>query len=153
MTLIKSLVPIIEDIARWSLIIVIISFIISVISILLTVDLSQSSNSAIRIFSLTLSNYLFYLGSITLAIGLIIAFFKRPPSDKPQVSKESKFVPKYGVKSPKTSKIKAREVTKSPPLFSSRETKIIMSGISVTGLAILLWIVYLLLDFFSVLPN
>ena len=138
--------PILDDIAKWSLIMVIISFFLTVISILLTKDLSQSSDSAIRIFSLAMSNYLFYVGSIAIAIGLIIAFFKRPTTEKYQDSPKSKFKPKYKERksvSSKTVIIKPKESSNS--LFSPREIKFVLSGLINIGVAILLWIAYLII--------
>jgi len=143
----RFLEPIAEDIARWSLILVIISFILSIVSIVLTVDLLQSSNLQLRIFIVSMSNFSFFLGSLVVTIGLIISFFKRPSSSKSQTSIESKFTPKYRKRSIDISaqnhKIKKNS---SPSLFSQRETKLILSGGINIGLAILIWILYLVMN-------
>lgn len=143
----RYLEPIAEDIARWSLILVIISFILSIVSIVLTVDLLQSSNLQLRIFIISMSNFLFLLGSLVVAIGLIISFFKRPSSSKTQTSIESKFTPKYRKRNIEISapnhKIRKNS---SSSLFSPRETKLILSGGINIGLAILIWILYLVMN-------
>ncbi len=150
----KFLEPIAEDIARWSLVSVIISIVLSIISIILTVDLGQSSNLQLRIFIISMSNFLFYIGSVIITIGLIVAFFKRPSSTKAQTSIEQKFTPKYRKRTTEIS-MKNQNLTKksSSPLLSQRETKLILSGGINIGIAILIWIVYVVMNSLFLLEN
>ncbi len=150
----KFLEPIAEDIARWSLVSVIISIVLSIISIILTVDLGQSSNLQLRIFIISMSNFLFYIGSVIITIGLIVAFFKRPSSTKTQTSIEQKFTPKYRKRTTEIS-MKNQNLTKksSSPLLSQRETKLILSGGINIGIAILIWIVYVVMNSLFLLEN
>jgi hypothetical protein len=83
-----------------------------------------------------------------------MSFFKRPSSTKTQTSIESKFTPKYRkrrteivAQSQKTRK------TSSPPFFSPRETKLILSGGINIGLAILIWIIYMLMNYLFLLES
>ncbi|MHA2245855.1 MAG: hypothetical protein ACXADY_12900 [Candidatus Hodarchaeales archaeon] len=139
--------PILDDIAKWSLIMVIISFFLTVISILLTIDLFQGSNSAFHIFSLAMSNYLFYVGSIAIAIGLILVFFKPPKVERYQGSPKLKFKPKYKEKKSESSKtVNKKPKDSSNSLFSPREIKFLLSGLINIGVAILLWIAYLIIS-------
>ncbi|MHA2073887.1 MAG: hypothetical protein ACW97X_04655, partial [Candidatus Hodarchaeales archaeon] len=122
------------------------SFIFSIISILLTNNISQGSNFSLRLFARTMSNFTFYLGSISIAIGLIFTFFKAPEINKSQRLVKPKFKPKYHNKKLETSNtFPIIKKTSSPPLFSLRETKFILTGLINIVIAILIWVVYLVL--------
>ncbi|MHA2039914.1 MAG: hypothetical protein ACW98X_26155, partial [Promethearchaeota archaeon] len=99
----RFLEPIAEEIIRWSSILVVTSFIFSIISILLTNNISQGSNFSLRLFARTMSNFTFYLGTISIAIGLIFTFFKAPEINKSQRLVKPKFKPKYHNKKLETS--------------------------------------------------
>ncbi|MFX0084591.1 MAG: hypothetical protein ACFFAU_02875 [Candidatus Hodarchaeota archaeon] len=145
--MIRFLKPIAEDVARWSLVSVIISIVLSIISIILTVDLGQSSNLQLRIYIISMSNFLFYIGSVMITIGLLMAFFKRPSSSKTQSSIESKFTPKYRKRKTEISIKNQNTIKKSAsPLLSTRETKLILSGGIDIGIAILIWIAYVVMN-------
>ena len=68
----KALEPFINDIFKQGLIIIGISIGLSVVSLVLTVDLTQSDFPFFREFIKALSNYAFFLGMLSIFIGLLI---------------------------------------------------------------------------------
>ena len=71
----KTLEPLVNDIVKNGLIIVGLSVGISIISFLLTEDLTQSNGLFFEAFILALSDFTFFFGMISVLLGLVIGFF------------------------------------------------------------------------------
>lgn len=141
----KALEPFINDIFKQGLIIIGISVGLSIISLILTVDITQSDIPFFREFIKALSNYAFFIGTISIFLGLVIATFKKPHFSNDSQSDEPKFKPVYKKKKqPIVSPSKKKKSNTEVPLFSRRELKLIFSGLISVVLGIAIWIIYTL---------
>ncbi|NHJ01989.1 MAG: hypothetical protein EAX86_07570 [Candidatus Heimdallarchaeota archaeon] len=139
--MIKHFEPLIPDIIRWSTAAIILSFFFSVISLILTVDLTLSNIPYLQLVSTAMSNFLFFIGTILIAFGLIPPFIRKPAT----VTKEKKtgFTPKYK----EYRKVESKNVAKNPPssnsFFIERDLKFLYSGIVVLASMVVVWILWL----------
>jgi len=136
----RELEPIFKDIINWSIIIIGISIGISMLSIFITVDLSESSTSFIEIFVLTVSNFSFFLGMLAICAGLLLIFFKRPENSGFSKRRKKEFKPKYkkGLKTSSKTPVENRNqsnISKS----TKRDQKLILSGLISVVYAIIIW--------------
>ncbi len=134
--------PVLNDIINWSLRIIGISIGLSILSIFITVDLSQSSNQFIDIFVLSLSNFSFFIGMLVICAGLLIIFLKKPEGSSFSKERKSKFKPKYKKERMKTSRQVEETSSSNTALFSKREYKMIFSGTVAVLFAVVLWLGY-----------
>lgn len=144
--MIRSIEPIISDIIKWSIILTTISFLVSIVSIFLFIDIEQENIPYLALLSTAMSNLNFLLGSLSLATGLIITFFKPPNRHSESSSEKPKFIPQYKNERIKKNNIKSvKPFPSSPPLFSEREKKLILTGLFTIGIAFGIWIIFLFL--------
>jgi len=139
----KAVEPFVNDILKHGLIIIGISIGISIISLILTVDLTQSNTPFFREFIKSLSNFAFFLGMVSILTGLLIATFKKPSLSKNSQSDQPKFKPVYKKKKQKpVTPSEDKKVNQAAPLFSPRELKLIFSGLISVIIGISIWIIY-----------
>jgi hypothetical protein len=139
----REIEPIFGDILNWSIIIIGISIGISILSIFITVDFSESSASFIEIFVLNVSNFSFFLGMLAIFAGLLIIFFKRPEGSGSSKRRNKEFKPKYKKGQSSLSKPPFGERNQSNLSKSSkRDQKLILSGIISIAFAIIIWAGY-----------
>ncbi|MHA1215001.1 MAG: hypothetical protein ACTSPG_06870 [Candidatus Hodarchaeales archaeon] len=145
--MIKYFEPIIEDVIKWSTILTGISFCLTLLSILISIDITQDSIAYLSLFATAMSNFSFFFGVITMGAGLLIAFFK-PPTHRVE-NKENKkvFTPKYKRKEDKRP-VKKPIVTKeeSPPFLTVKEKKLVFTGLVLILIALVIWIAFLVID-------
>jgi hypothetical protein len=143
--MIRLLEPIKEDIIKWTLFITGASFVLTVITLIFTIDSTSDSINFLEFFVRKMSDYGFLLGCIVIAIGLIFFFFKRPSNKLSDASNNDKFVPKYRTKDSSSKNTNITHIKSSPSvMFSPRELKLISSGILTIGIAIAIWLGYLI---------
>ena len=143
----RELEPIVSEIISWSLWLIGISIGISVLSIFITVDLSQSNNPFLNIFILSLSNFSFFIGLLAICAGLLIIFFKKPETSSFSKERKKEFKPIYkkGLKETPTTSGEEKDRSNLSQ-FSKREFKLIFSGVIAFLFSIILWISYLILQ-------
>ncbi len=139
----RELEPILDDIINWSIRIIGISVVISILSIFITVDLSESSTSFIEIFILSVSNFSFFLGMLAICAGLLIVFFKRPEGSGSSIRNKEEFIPIYkkGRRKTPVSQLE-KKIHSNSKTSSKRDLKLILSGIISVAFAIIIWIGY-----------
>ena len=142
--LIKSIT---DNVLKWVLILTGISFILSIASIVLTFDLTDQTVPFLRIFITAMSDFGFLLGSIMMGIGLVKAFFKRPSSSRNRKSENQRYTPKYRNQDSSLEKQEIRKIlSSSDSTFSEQELTYIFSGFLTVGIAILIYILFLIIS-------
>ena len=140
--------PIIRDIARWSTVAIIASFFLSLISLLLTVDLTLQNIPYLQLISTAMSNFCFFIAVLFFAFALIPPFIRRPATE--HVS-HSEFTPKYKNikgKNPDPPKTTEKSSPNSMSFFIERDLKFLYSGLIVLASSIFIWIVFLFIEVF-----
>ncbi len=148
MSMINLFKEIVSDIIKWTFILIGISFILSIINLVLRFDITDNTLPFLLIFSHSMSDFGFLLGSIMMGIGLIIAFFKRPTSSNIQKTENLQYEPKYQSKDFGSKKLEQSStpiLTSSSSTFSKRELTYICSGLLAIIIAILIYFSYLIL--------
>ncbi len=138
--------PIIRDIVRWSTAAIITSFFLSIISLILTVDLTLQNIPYLQLISTATSNFCFFIAVLFFTFALIPPFIRRPTTEH---AAQSDFTPKYKNKKHKVpSPIKATEKanSNSSSFFIERDLKFLYSGLIILASSILIWISFLFIE-------
>ncbi|MHA1972073.1 MAG: hypothetical protein ACTSW1_03700 [Candidatus Hodarchaeales archaeon] len=145
--MIKYFEPIMEDVIKWSMILTGISFCLTLLSIIISIDITQDYIPYLSLFVTAMSNFNFFFGVITMGAGLLIAFFKPPNRHIEDSERKKVFTPKYREKKNKKPIKKPMTFKKNlTPLLTIKEKKLVFTGIVLILIALVIWIVFLVID-------
>jgi len=120
---------------KWTFILIILSFFLTIISLVLRYDITDRSLPFFELSLLAMSDYSFILGIITVGVGLARVFFKKPPGRAISQFGEPTFLPRYQSTKDRNRKPVEKQ---DQPLFSPGERITIFSGLLSLGFSILI---------------